>query len=156
MKMISIAILTLITNVSLAQTTMREPTQAAGDLEPTVTLCDLQGHPSEYGSKPVKVKATLSSGMEFSIFTDDACQPPPEKTNLVLATYSSNYQFKSANGQKLSKLLNKKRQALVTIVGVFNDPGHRIGHQNCCRYDLQVQRLLSVEEIKRSPNIHNR
>ena len=151
MKMISIAILTLITITALAQTSVREPTHAAGSFEPTVTLCDLLGHPSNYASKPVEVKATLSSGMEFSIFTDDACQPPAEKTKLVMATYSSSYQFKSANGKKLSKLLSKKRQALVTIVGVFNDPGHNIGHQNCCRYNLQVQRLLAVEEIKTQP-----
>jgi hypothetical protein len=147
MKLISVAILMIVSTV-LTNTTMHEPIREAGSAGSTITMCDLLAHPSDYNGKSVTLKATLSSGMEFSIFTDDACQPQAEKTKLVLATYGTGYQFKSTNGKKLSKLLNTKRQALVTIIGVFNDPGHNIGHQNCCSYSLQVQRLLSLEEIK--------
>ena len=85
--------------------------------------------------------------MEFSIFKDDSCQPAPDKTKLILAKLS-NSQFESPLGKKLSKLLKQKQQAEVTVVGVFADPGRFIGHQACCRYKLEVQQLLSVEELK--------
>lgn len=80
--------------------------------------------------------------------------PKPDKTKLVLAKISSS-QFQSPIGKRLAKLLKKAQQAEVTVVGVFNDPGDFIGHQNCCRYELEVQQILAVGETKAaSPDRH--
>jgi hypothetical protein len=144
MKLIPIAIFALLSS-AVAQTAMHEAQHAAGSQEATVSLCELIAHPSAYAGKPVTVKATLASGMEFSIFTDDSCQPAPDKTKLILAKFSSN-QFESPMGKKLSKLLKEKQRAEVTMVGVFTDPGRFVGHQACCRYKLEVRQLLAVEE----------
>ena len=144
MKLIPITILALLSS-AVAQTAMHEAQHAAGSQEATVSLCELIAHPSAYAGKPVTVKATLASGMEFSIFTDDSCQPAPDKTKLILAKFSSN-QFESPMGKKLSKLLKEKQRAEVTMVGVFTDPGRFVGHQACCRYKLEVRQLLAVEE----------
>jgi hypothetical protein len=153
-KIFSIVILVLI-NSAVAQTATHEAGLATSSQEAKVTLCDLMAHPSDYAGKPVTVRATIASGMEFSIFTDNSCPPPPDKTKLVLAKFSSN-QFQSPIGKKLTKLLKKEKQAEVTVVGVFNDPGHFIGHQNCCRYKLEVQQLLAVGETKAAfPDKHD-
>jgi hypothetical protein len=146
MKIFSIVLLALI-NSAVAQTATNEASHATSSQEVKVTLCDLMAHPGDYAGKPVTVKATLARGMEFSIFTDEACQPVPDKAKLILAKLNSN-QFESPIGKKLSKLLKQKQRAEVTVVGVFTDPGRFIGHQNCCRYALEVQQLLSVQELK--------
>lgn len=74
MKIFSIMLLALI-NSAVAQTTRNEVGHATGSQEVKVTLCDLMARPSDYAGKPVTVRATLASGMEFSIFTDKSCQP---------------------------------------------------------------------------------
>lgn len=57
-------------NSAVAQTTTNEVSNATSSLEVKVTLCDLMAHPSDYADKPVTVRATLASGVEFSIFAD--------------------------------------------------------------------------------------
>jgi hypothetical protein len=147
MKLIPVAVLALLSSAVAQTSTLHEAHHAADSQEPQVTLCDLVAHPKDYAGKPVKVKATVASDMEFSIFRDDSCQPAPDKANLVLAKFSSG-QFESPLGKKLSKLLKQRQQAEVTVVGIFTDPGRFIGHQACCRYKLEVQQLLGVEELK--------
>jgi hypothetical protein len=147
MKLIPVAVLALLSSAVAQMATSHEARHAAGFQEPQVTLCDLVAHPKDYAGKPVTVKAALASGMEFSIFTDDSCQPAPDKTKLILAKLSSS-QFESPLGKKLSKLLKQKQRAEVTVVGVFSDPGRFIGHQACCRYKFEVQQLLGVEELR--------
>ena len=116
--------------------------------EPTTTVCELLANASRYNGKSVTVKATYASGEEYAILKDDSCQPAPDKTKLVLATFSSKYQFKSALDKKLHKIVKKDQQAEVTVIGIFTDPGHNIGHQGCCRYKFEVQQLLNVEEAR--------
>lgn len=69
-----------------------------------------------------------------------------DKTKLILAELSSR-QFESPLEKKLSRVLQQKQRAEVTVVGVFTDFGRFIGHQACCRYKFEVQRLLGVEEL---------
>lgn len=146
MKPIVMTVLVLLIGAAVQTTTVgQEVHKGVDSQEPQITLCDLVARPNDYVGKPITVKAMLTQGMEYSIFTDDYCQPSPERTKLILAKFSSN-QFGLPLGKKLHKLLKEKERAEVTVVGVFTDPGHFIGHQNCCRYELQVQRLLSVEE----------
>ncbi len=146
MKIFSIIILALVGSAA-AQTATHKSGHAAGSQEAKVSLCDLIAHPSDYAGKPVTVRATVANGIEFSIFTDHSCQPAPDKTKLVLAKFP-NEQLQSPIGKKLTKLLKKKQQADVTVIGVFDDPGRFIGHQACCRYKLEVQQLLDVEKTK--------
>jgi hypothetical protein len=121
-----------------------------------VTLCDLVARPNEYAGRVVRLKATLASDMEeLEIFRDDSCRPAPAEMEgthpIVQATFNeSQYQFKSSIDKKLTKLLKKKKQARVIVVGVFTDPGHYFGHQLCCRYRLDVLELLSVEEMTKA------
>lgn len=149
MKVFSIMLLAIMSS-AVAQTATHEAGNATSAKEAKVSLCDLMAHPSDYAGKPVTVRATLASGMEFSIFKDDLCQPAPDKTKLVLAKFASN-QFQSPIGKKLTKLLKKEQQAEVTVVGVFTDPGRFVGHQNCCRYELRVQQLLAIEAVRTEP-----
>jgi RHS repeat-associated protein len=151
MKLIPVAALVLLSSAVAQTTTLHEAQHATGSQAPQVTLCDLVAHPKDYAGKPVKVKATLASGMEYAIFTDDSCQPAPDKAKLILAKFSSS-QFESPLGKKLSKLLKQKQRAEVTVVGIFTDPGRFIGHQACCRFKLEVQQLLGAEELKAKPD----
>jgi hypothetical protein len=126
-----------------------------------VSLCTLLEHPNEYNGKTVTVTATFAGGEEFKIFTDDTCQqkvnPESGKTDLVKAAFSqAGYDSKSALYKKLVKLLKKSQPAQVTVVGKFIDPGKYFGHQLCCRYQLEIQRLISVEEIPKSSHVQGR
>jgi len=155
MRIVSMVLLAIISS-AVAQTTTHEADHITTAQDAKVSLCDLVAHASDYAGKSVTVRATLASGMEFSIFTDGSCQPVPDKTKLVLAKFAGN-QFQSPIGKKLTKLLKKEQQAEVTVVGVFTDPGRLIGHQNCCRYELEVQRLLAIERVKVAlPDKHGR
>lgn len=149
MKGVSIALLGIICS-TVASMAIQEGTRAASAQSTEISLCDLIAHPNNYAGRPVTVRATLESGMERSVFVDDSCNPAPNNDKLVLATLVSTL-FQSPTGKKLSKLLKKKGQADVTVVGVFNDPGGLIGHQLCCRYELEVQQLLTVQEVKAPP-----
>jgi hypothetical protein len=117
-----------------------------------VSLCNLQEHPNEYNGKTVTVKAIFVGGGEFQIFRDDACQPKANpasgKSDLIEATFSRNeYDSMSGLHKKLVKLIKKKQLARVTVIGTFIDPGKYIGHSLCCRYQLEIHGLISVEEV---------
>lgn len=142
---IPILILALIAGRADAEST-------ASGQEMRVTVCDLVGNPSEYADQKVELTAILASGEEFSMLEDDACPPKlnpnSRKTDLLEASFSqSQYDFRSAMNKRLSKLLKKEQQAKVTVVGVFIDPGTYVGHQLCCRYRFEIQRLLSVKNV---------
>lgn len=121
----------------------------------TVTLCSLAAQPDQYAGNTVMLTAILASSTDFSIFKDDSCPPKVNptsgKSDLVSASFDqSGYDFKSAVNKKLTKILRRKQQAKVTVIGLFTDPGHYFGGQGCCRYKLDIQRLVSVEEISKS------
>jgi hypothetical protein len=148
MLAISTLILALITGLGQSAPT-QEPQPA------TVGLCSLVAQPDQYAGKTVTLTATLASSMEFRFFKDDSCaarvNPTSGKSDLVEATFSqSQYDFKSPANKKLTKLLKRKQQAQVTLTGLFTDPGHYFGHQLCCRYQLDIQRLVSVQEVSNS------
>lgn len=119
-----------------------DPPAELGYFSPT--LCELVANANKYAGKPIKVRVVLASGMEFIVLRDDTCQPVPASGQQVLATFSDGYDPESPLAKKLTKLLKTKQQAQVTVVGEFDDPGHSIGHQNCCRYKLEVQQILTV------------
>lgn len=119
----------------------------------TTTLCALVDHPDQYTGRNVQVKANILSGMEFSVLHDDSC-PPKEnlasgKHDVVLATFNQDYDVRSPIARKLKKLLKKKQQAEVVVLGTFTDPGKYVGHQLCCRYSFDIKKLLSVTEVDR-------
>jgi hypothetical protein len=111
------------------------------------SVCELLAHAKNYSGQTVTLDATLAANEEFSAFTTDACKPRP--TELIQPSFSeSHYDSNSQISKKLNKILRKKHQARVTVVGVFIDPGHFFGHQSCCRYRLDVLELVSVEQVR--------
>jgi hypothetical protein len=125
----------------------------AAEDTPVVTVCDLMANPSKHVGQTVMLNATLAATEEFSVFYDGSCQPRPVvvegKHPTVQPSFDrGRYHFNSPLDKKLTKILRKKHQARVTVVGVFIDPGHYFGHQLCCRYQLDIIDLVSVEQAR--------
>ncbi len=116
----------------------------------SATLCELVAAAHKYAGRPIKVRAVLESGMGFTVFRDDACQPLQAPGQQVLAIFSEAYNPESPLAKKLRKLIKTKQQAQVTVLGEFNYAGHTIDHQNCCSYKLEVEQVLAVDELKPS------
>jgi hypothetical protein len=99
------------------------------------------------------LNATYVANFEFSALTDASCQPTPTEVDgkhpLIQPCFDrSSYDRKSPIAKKLNRLLKKEDEARVTVVGTFIDPGQYFGHQFCCRYRLDVSKILSVEQVK--------
>lgn len=133
---------------TLKRPPISDPPAKIGYFNPTV--CELVSDPDKYAGKPIKVRAVLASGPEFAVLRDDTCQPVPASGKRLLATFSEDYDSESPLAKKLSKMLKTKQQAQVTVIGKFDDLGHATDHQNCCRYKLEVQQVLTVNEVKPS------
>ncbi len=117
-----------------------------------LTVCSLLANTRSYVGQTVMLKATLVANFEFSALTDASCQPRPSEVDgkhpLIQPRFEgTSYDPKSPVAKKLNKLLKKEEQAEITVVGVFVDPGHYFGHQLCCRYQLDVSKLVSVESV---------
>lgn len=120
--------------------------------KPTISVCTLVAQPAAYVGKEVRVSAVLISGSELSYLWDDSCSsnvnPATGKSDLLYPEFDEHrYNGKSALNKKLHKLLTKHQKAQVTVVGVFIDPGHYFGSQLCCRYQLEIESLESVEAV---------
>lgn len=127
--------------------------------EVAVSLCEIAAHPQNYSGSTIRVQANLLATEEFAILADDACpskeNPATGKTDDIEATFKQGeYRFNSAIDKRLARLLRKKHKARVVVIGVFVDPGHYVGHQLCCRYQLDIQKLLSVREISKPTHMH--
>jgi hypothetical protein len=126
---------------------------------PAVTVCGLLANPKNYVGHRVRLQATLAANEEFWAFTYDSCQPKPEEVGgkhpLIQPSFANVPRvLNSSFGKKLNKILRRKHQARVTIVGVFDDPGTFFGHQLCCRYRFDVSDVVAVEQVReKSQNI---
>ena len=132
--------------------------QASVAQKTDVSVCNLVSQPAEYAGKAVKLYATLASGPEFQIIKDDFCHSAENqnKSDLLEASFDRDqYDFTSAVHKRLTKLLKKRRQAQVTVIGIFTDPGKYGGHQLCCRYQLKIQKLISVAEAPKTKALKN-
>ena len=121
------------------------------DAEP-LTICRLLANAQSYAGQTVTLNATFVANFEFSALTDTSCLPKPIEVDgkhpLIQPRFdASSYDPKSPLAKKLNKLLQKEDQARVTLIGVFIDPGKYFGHQLCCRYRLNVSKLVSVERV---------
>jgi hypothetical protein len=128
----------------------KEPESSAASPE-KASFCELVTHPENYDGKTITFTATYGSGMEGSIFFDDTCKrTKPDDDVTTLATFTrTNYKFGSPLDKKLLKLLKKTDRVQVTVVGIFLDGKERVfGHMNCCRYKIEVQQLLDVQNPK--------
>jgi septal ring-binding cell division protein DamX len=130
-------------------------TQAATQGKGSVVLavCELLANAKSYAGQTVTLNATLAANEEFSAFTYDSCQPTPSEVDgkhpLIQPSFNeARYAFNAPVNKKLNKILKRKNEARVTVVGVFLDPGHYFGHQLCCRYRLDVLELVSVEQVR--------
>jgi hypothetical protein len=118
----------------------------------TLTVCKLLANAQNDAGQTVTLNANFVSNFEFSALTDASCQPKPTEANgkppLIQPHFdSSSYDHKSPLAKKLNKLLKKEDQARVILIGVFIDPGGYFGHQLCCRYRLDVSKIVSVEQV---------
>jgi hypothetical protein len=116
--------------------------------EAKLTFCELVKHPSEYDGKVVVVTAWIGFGPEGSIYFDDSCKSQTEDT-IAQATYvGDDLKPGTPLYKKLRKILKNKNKAEETVVARFVDGKARVfGHQNCCRYKLEVQKILTVDGV---------
>ena len=137
--------------------TMAGPLSSTQNPEPgssspqKVSFCEAIRHPQEYDGKTVILTATYAESLELALFVDETCKKTnPEDDVVALATFSrANYKHGTPIDKKFSKFLNKSDSVRVTVVGLFIDGKKRIfGHLNCCRYKIEVQELLTVEQTK--------
>lgn len=131
------------------------PCPAAIPQHEIVELCELQKRPAEYAGKKVELQTTLATSEEFRVLRDAACppllNPDSGKHDVIEAVFDNGrYDIDSSAKKKLEKLLKRDHQAEVHIVGIFVDPGKYFGHQMCCRYQVKIQQLLSVEKVPSS------
>jgi len=113
-----------------------------------VNFCDLMGHPDLYSGKTVQVTAVYAVGFHEAIFFDDACKESPSGPHpLARAKFSGDEHETAAAFETLRKALRryKASEARVTIVALFGDTNVLAG---CCRYALDVKRVLAVEKVK--------
>jgi hypothetical protein len=142
-------IATVVTAFSV-QAVGQEQAFAQGTGTETLTVCKLLANPQSYAGQTVTLNATLVANFEFRALTDASCQPTPTpvdgKHPLIQPRFDVNgYDPKSPLAKKLNKLLKRESQANVRLTGVFIDPGYYFGHQLCCRYRLDISKLLSVQ-----------
>jgi len=127
----------------------QEQASTQGTGTETLTVCKLLANTQSYAGKTVTLNATFVANFEFSALTDASCRLTLEGKHPLIQPHldASSYDPKSPLAKKLNKLLKKESQARVALIGVFIDPGHYFGHQLCCRYRLDVSKLLSVEPV---------
>ena len=130
----------------------QEQASTQGNDAETLTVCKLLANAQNYAGKTVTLNATFVANFEFSALTDASCQPRPTEVDgkhpLIAPRFdASSYDPKSPLAKKLNKLLKKESQARVSLTGVFIDPGQYFGHQLCCRYRLEVSKILAVEPL---------
>ena len=115
----------------------------------TLTVCELLANAQSYAGQTVTLNATFVANFEFSALTDAACPTKVGGKHPLIQPHfvTSRYDPKSPLAKKLNRLLKKESQARVSLIGVFIDPGEYFGHQLCCRYRLEVSKLLSVEPV---------
>ena len=148
----AVFLIAAVVTVTWVQAVGQEQESTQGKLSETLSVCKLLANAQSYAGQTVTLNATFVANFEFSALTDAPCQPEPIEVDgkhpLIQPRFdSSSYDPKSPLAKKLNKLLKKKDQARVTLTGVFIDPGHYFGHQLCCRYRLDVSKLVSVEPV---------
>jgi len=134
-----------------AQAVGQEQASTQGSDTGALTVCKLLANAKDYAGKTVTLRATFVANFEFSFLTDSSCQPRPtevDRKHPLIAPHfdAGSYNPKSPLAKRLNKLLKKENQAKVTLVGIFIDPGQYFGHQLCCRYQLGVSKIVSVEQ----------
>ena len=129
-----------------------ERTQIVALPKPRIlTVCELLANAKDLVGKTVVLDAILVSNGEFSAFKDGSCKPKPAEVDgkepLILASFSESHDDVNSSASKnLKNLLKRQHQAGVRVVGMFTDPGHYFGNQLCCRYQLDVLHIVSVEQ----------
>lgn len=124
-----------------------------------MSLCTISEAPKSYAGKTVTVKAVLHTNEEYWIVNDDSCpenlNPISGRHDLIEATINNEqYDSKSPTHKKRVKRLKKTREVQIVVIAKFIDPGVYGGSGDCCRYRLEIQNLISVEEVPKSKARH--
>jgi len=132
----------------LPQVSPRTPGHGPGE----IGLCELIRSPEVYDGKVVTVSAALGSGPEGSILYGETCNSTISKPDVIAnVVFSKEYDFGTTLHKKLRTLSKKSGEAQVTVVGLFLDGKSRtFGHMSCCRYQIEIRRLLEVDRVKGS------
>ncbi len=155
----AVFVIAAIVTVTWVQAVGQEHSSTQDKGTETLTVCNLLANAQSYAGRTVTLNATLVANFEFSALTDASCQPKPTEVDgkhpLIQPRFDpGSYDPKSPLAKKLNKLLKKEVQARVTLIGVFVDPGQYFGHQLCCRYRLDVSKLVSVEQVAEARSGH--
>jgi hypothetical protein len=116
-----------------------------------VYFCELIRHPELYDGKTVIFSAIYGGSIEGAVFVDEGCgKKTAEDDVIALATFSStNYKRIPSLDKKFNKLIKRTGSVQLTVVGLFTDGKKRVfGHLNCCRYKIEIQELIAVEQLK--------
>jgi hypothetical protein len=148
----AVFLIAAVVTVTWTQEIAQEQASTQGKFAETLTVCRLLANAQSYAGQTITLSATFVANFEFSALTDSSCEPKPTEVGgkhpLIQPRFVlSSYDPKSPLAKKLNKLLKKENQARVTLMGVFIDPGDYFGHQLCCRYRLNVSKLVSVERV---------
>lgn len=111
----------------------------------SLTLCRLIEGAADYDGKTVVVSARLLANIEEQLLFDDECGPqPPTGDGLVAVNFAQRYNVHSRLNRRLERLLSQTNKVHVVMRGKFEDPGHHVGHLNCCRYRFVVEELVAI------------
>jgi hypothetical protein len=111
-----------------------------------LTLCRLIEGAADFDGKALTVSARLLANLEEQLLFDDKCGPqPPTGDGRVEVNFAQRYDVRSPLNRRLEQLLSKKSNVQVVMRGKFEDPGHHVGHLNCCRYRFVVEQLVSID-----------
>jgi hypothetical protein len=117
------------------------------DHTPTPQI-ELVRHPEAYSGKLLIVRGTVVSGPEMTIMILPAAGKEPSGREAMVVVLSEDLASRpDAAAKRLVKRLKKRGSAEAVLEGKFEAADGRVwGHQACCRFRLEVARVLVLEE----------
>lgn len=118
---------------------------AAGGL--TVSQSDLVARYNEYNGKRVTVNGEVVSGPEMTVMYLPSATAGSVMREAMLITLSEQASNKPAMlTRRFTKDLKKHGRVVAELEGSFEGAAdRRWGHQGCCRFRLQVERVVSLK-----------
>jgi hypothetical protein len=110
-------------------------------------------HPAQYDGKVVTTTVQEACSFEGCIYFDPSCgKSKSDDDNMIAVPADAGGDFGPGNPMydKAKKILKKNKTAKIqyTVVALFSDGKARVfGHQNCCRFKLEVQHIIDVREV---------
>jgi len=115
-------------------------------------FCQMVKTPEAYDGKTIAFPVIYATSEEGSIVFGEHCKKSnPEEDIIAQSTFSATYKHDSPLDKKLERVLRKRGRAKITLLAKFIDGKTRVfGHMNCCRYKVEIQQILDVQEPQKS------